>query len=135
MKQGDGFLVRNFESCEFLQEKGIHLPVVLDLACISSTITQGFWERQNVTSAAAPLELNEEGAQAGMDERTAEVYGYIPVMISAQCIVRYDREMFSEQRVQFIKDRMQEFAVKNCCDYCYNVMYNCSRQFFRRGSD
>ncbi len=125
----DGFLVRNFESYEFLQENGIHLPVVLDHNLYQFNHYAGkFWERQNVTSAAAPLELNErELAQAGMDGKELLVYGYIPVMISAQCIVKTTEKCSHRQRVQFIKDRMQkEFAVKNCCDYCYNVMYNCS---------
>lgn len=125
----DGVLIRNFESYEFLQDHQIDLPIVLDFNLYQfNHYAEKFWKKQNVESAAAPLELNErELSQTGMDDKELLVYGYIPVMISAQCITKTSGRCTHRQGIQKMKDRMQkEFAVKNCCDYCYNIMYNCA---------
>lgn len=125
----DGFLIRNFESYMFLKENGVDKPVVLDFGLYQfNRYAAEFWKRQGAVLLSAPLELNErELAQAGMEGKELMVYGRIPVMISAQCMVKTTGKCTHRQGITKIKDRMQkEFVVKNCCDYCYNVMYNCA---------
>lgn len=47
------------------------------------------------------------------------------MMVSAQCIKNTTEGCTRQKGVLFIKDRYnKQFAVKNHCDYCYNVIYN-----------
>ena len=62
----------------------------------------------------------------GLDE-TAEltVYGYRPVMISAQCIMKTRGKCTKNSSFTQMKDRIgEEFLVQNRCDECYNIVYN-----------
>ncbi len=54
------------------------------------------------------------------------VYGYLPLMISAQCIVKtIDRCRRTNSKI-FLKDRKQTmFPVCSDCQNCYNIVYNC----------
>ena len=53
------------------------------------------------------------------------LYGRIPLMTSAQCIKRSTEGCKKCTGVWFLKDRYQvQFPVKNCCEECYNVIYN-----------
>lgn len=125
----DGILVRNFESYEFLKENQIDLPAVLDFNVYQfNSYAEKFWAKQGITASCAPLELNEkELSKIGLGGKELLVYGHIPVMVSSQCITKTAAKCTHRQTVQLIKDRMQkEFPVKNCCDYCYNVIYNCA---------
>lgn len=73
-----------------------------------------------------PLELNRKELTA-RDNRTGElvIYGYTPLMISAQCILRTLGSCKGTKRLCYLKDRYaKEFPVKNNCRECYNIIYN-----------
>ena len=53
------------------------------------------------------------------------VYGYLPLMVSAQCVAKNHGGCIKKETDIFIKDRYQKsFYVKNHCDFCYNTIYN-----------
>ena len=61
------------------------------------------------------------------------LYGYLPLMVSAQCVRTnadaYERKgsgiCSHDPGFLLMKDRMgKEFPVQNVCKYCYNVLYN-----------
>ena len=53
------------------------------------------------------------------------VYGYYPLMTSAQCVHANTRGCDKKRGLSYLKDRYQvQFPVKNFCTYCYNVVYN-----------
>ena len=53
------------------------------------------------------------------------IYGYLPVMISAQCVVKTAGRCTHSPGITFLTDRLgSRFPVKNQCTYCYNVIYN-----------
>ncbi|MEG1505078.1 MAG: DUF3656 domain-containing protein, partial [Lachnospiraceae bacterium] len=124
----DGILVRNFESYAFLKEHGYHNPIVLDHNLYQfNHHSRRFWERQpgDITHTAA-LELNaRELKEVGTADSELLLYGYLPMMLSAQCILNTTKGCTHRTGFTTITDRYQkEFVVKNCCDYCYNIIYN-----------
>ena len=55
------------------------------------------------------------------------VYGYQPVMVTANCILETTDRCRKEEGYTDIRDRCKKrFAVRTCCKYCYNVIYNSS---------
>ena len=53
------------------------------------------------------------------------VYGSIPVMTSTQCLKKCAGHCQKTPELFKVRDRKgKEFPVKNCCSYCYNVIYN-----------
>ena len=53
------------------------------------------------------------------------VYGRIPVMTSTQCLKKSAGHCQKTPELFKVRDRKgKEFPVKNCCSYCYNVIYN-----------
>lgn len=123
----DGVLVRNYESFHFLKEHGFDKKVILDhnLYVFNQSAKQ-FWAAQGITSFTAPVELD-EGELAGLGVSGGEliVYGRLPVMVSAQCITKTTGGCTRKPEILKMKDRYQkEFPVKNCCNFCYNVVYH-----------
>ena len=53
------------------------------------------------------------------------VYGYIPMMISAQCLKKNLDGCDRKCAVLTVKDRyMKEFHAVCSCEFCYNILYN-----------
>lgn len=123
----DGMLIRNLESFVFLREHGYQRPIVTDYHIYQfNRYSKKFWREAGVESLTAPLELNfRELREVGLSDSELVVYGYLPMMVSAQCVVNTTKGCTKEKTVTVLKDRYQkEFFVKNQCDYCYNVIYN-----------
>jgi putative protease len=74
----------------------------------------------------ASYELNKEELKYIKNYKMElNVYGYIPVMISAGCIKKSYNKCNKKDEIIHIKDRLGNmFMVNNHCDYCYNVIYN-----------
>lgn len=123
----DGVLIRNLESYQFLKEKGYEKPIILDANVYTfNTQSKEFWHQKKVHGMTAPMELNEkELSLLGVRDMEMVVYGYIPMMVSAQCIQKTVYGCHGQEVIHYLKDRYKkEFAVKNYCDYCYNIIYN-----------
>lgn len=128
----DGFLIRNYESFHFLMEQGFDKKIILDHNLyIFNRQAKQFWNKQGVHSFTAPVELNRtELGRLGIMQSELIVYGRLPVMVSAQCIVKTTEGCTGKPGVLKIKDRYQkEFPVRNCCTFCYNVIYNTAPLF------
>lgn len=122
-----GFLVRNLESYAFLQEAGLSGMTVTDYSVYTMNHrAQEFWTEQGVQKDTMPLELNQyELANRENRESEMVVYGYLPMMISAQCVRKTMGGCNRKKSLLLLKDRYgKEFPVKCCCDLCYNVIYN-----------
>ncbi len=74
----------------------------------------------------SPLELNaQELAELGIGEAELIVYGYLPVMISAQCLKKAQGKCTGNTGITVLTDRYgNKFPVKNVCAECFNVIYN-----------
>ena len=83
-----GFLVRNLESFGLLAKKGWAKRCHLDAGLYTyNNRAVDFWRNQNVAADMTPLELNQkEIAHRDNSRSYMLVYGYLPLMVSAQCI-------------------------------------------------
>ncbi len=72
-----------------------------------------------------PVELNSrEIMEAGLHGELI-VYGYLPVMVSTQCLKRTTEKCTKRTEILRLRDRMgKEFPVVNQCRFCYNTIYN-----------
>ncbi|MDD2980380.1 MAG: U32 family peptidase [Hespellia sp.] len=129
----DGVLLRNYESYEFLAVHHYKKNMVLDHNLyVFNAFAREFWEKEGIREFTAPVELNyHELKQLALAEHgTQIVYGYLPMMVSAQCVKNTTRFCDHTAGLLTIKDRYQkEFYIKNDCNYCYNVIYNCAPLF------
>lgn len=129
----DELVLRSMEELEFLREIGIiKIPLVLD----SNLYTMNHMAAEQMTALGAsrltlPLELNsreleelERGSQ-DTDRWELVAYGYLPAMVSAQCIVRTTKGCTHRTELLMMKDRTgKALPVKNHCRFCYNTIYN-----------
>lgn len=125
----DGILIRNIESYEFLSEHGYQGNIVNDHNLYEfNTYAKEFWTKRNVESHTAALELNfRELQDVGLENSELVIYGYLPMMLSAQCIQKTTAGCKHTQgRIAFTDRYQKTFVAKNQCDYCYNVIYNTS---------
>ena len=85
-----------------------------------------FWQEEQIESFTAPLELNyKELKDVGLQNSELVIYGYFPMMVSAQCVAKTTKGCRHEKgRLTFTDRYQKEFTVKNHCDYCYNMIYN-----------
>lgn len=123
----DGMLIRNLETYEFLKDKNYQGKIVTDHHIYQfNQYSKKYWLDRGVEHITAPLELNyRELMEVGVENSELVVYGHLPMMVSAQCVIHTTSGCKRKKDTIFIKDRLQKaFAVKNNCDYCYNVIYN-----------
>ena len=139
LEQGmTGFLVRNLESYAVLKKMGYGGKCILDASMYTwNDQSVDFWREEGVLRNTVPLELN-EGELKHRDNTSSELllYGYIPLMLSAQCVRKNLFGCTGKYETAYLKDRYNsEFPVKCSCDpwgknisekakYCYNIIYN-----------
>lgn len=139
LEQGmKGFLVRNLESYAVLKKMGYGEKCILDASMYTwNDQSVDFWREEGVLRNTVPLELN-EGELKHRDNTSSELllYGYIPLMLSAQCVRKNLFGCTGKYETAYLKDRYNsEFPVKCSCDpwgknisekakYCYNIIYN-----------
>lgn len=125
----DSLLVRALEEVEYLKEKGMDMAWIAD----HNLYTFNHLAAELITSQGAsritlPLELNSRELEAaGCHGRELVGYGYLPMMISAQCIKRTVDGCNKKPELLMLKDRTgKELPVQNHCVFCYNTIYNTS---------
>lgn len=125
----DGVLIRSLEEVTFLQNNGMELPMVFDSGVYAMNhLAAEQFEQMGAQRLTLPLELNSrELEQLGCRGRELVGYGYLPVMVSAQCITKTISSCNKSPQILHLKDRMGKLLpVKNHCRFCYNTIYNTS---------
>lgn len=124
----DEWVIRSMEERSFLRELGLDdRPIVFDSNLyVMNHMAKACMKQVGAARLTLPLELNsrelEELGTAG-DELVA--YGYLPAMVSAQCIVRTTEGCKKQPKLLQMKDRTGKLLpVKNHCRFCYNTIYN-----------
>ena len=123
----DGMLLRSCEEVSILLNSRFDKTIILDHNLyMFNRYAKKFWARHGITEFTAPAELScKELSELGLASAELIVYGYIPVMISAQCISSAAGSCRKKSGLTFIEDRFRNrFPVKNNCSSCYNVIYN-----------
>lgn len=122
-----GFLVHTPEQYALLREMELEERTVLD-AAMSVWNKRGsvFFKELGMEGDTVPAELNvQDIARRNNSLSELTVYGYTPLMISAQCVKKNLDRCVRENSTLFLKDRYQkQFRVQCCCEYCHNIIYN-----------
>ena len=125
----DGYLVRSLEELAFLLEMGVSSSAIqgdYHLYVFSREAIRG-WERLALQQYTLPVELNAREVRDLGCGGEMIIYGYQPVMFSAQCLQKNTGECSQREHVSYLKDRYGKFfPVKNYCKECYNIIYNIS---------
>lgn len=126
----DGCLARNLEELSFLKEMGMSASNIqgdYHLYAYSNEALKG-WKMLSLLRYTLPVELNAKELRK-LDGSRGEmiIYGFQPVMLSAQCLHNNIVGCGGKEDTFYLRDRYGKyFPVKNHCDDCYNVIYNTS---------
>lgn len=125
----DALLVRALEEVEYLREKGMEAAWIADHNLYTfNHLAAEMVKAQGASRVTLPLELNSRELQeTGCVGRELVAYGYLPMMISAQCIKKTVEGCSKKPELLLLKDRTgKELPVQNHCVFCYNTIYNTS---------
>lgn len=123
----DGFLVRNLEELGYFKLLGLEEKLVCDYSLYNfNDCAKDFLEALGVRRTTMPLELNaREIREKNCRNSEMILYGYYPMMVSAQCLKKTCGSCDHRFGKVWLKDRYgQQFLTKCYCDFCYNVIYN-----------
>lgn len=122
-----GFVVKNYEELGWCLDKFPDREIITDhnLYTYNDYAVNAYHEL-NISLDTMPLELNgREIARRSNADTEMIVYGYYPLMTSAQCVHRNSSKCDKCKQITYLRDRYNKlFPVKNMCNECYNVIYN-----------
>lgn len=123
----EGFVVKNYEELYLTENLFTGKKVILDhnMYTFNDVSKSAFFE-YGVSGDTVPLELNsKEIMHRNNIGSQMIVYGYYPLMTTANCVHKNTKGCDKKQKLIYLKDRYNKsFAVCNNCKECYNTIYN-----------
>ena len=123
----EGFVVKNYEELYLTENLFTGKKVILDhnMYTFNDVSKSAFFEH-GVSGDTVPLELNsKEIMHRNNIVSQMIVYGYYPLMTTANCVHKNTKGCDKKQKLIYLKDRYNKsFAVCNNCKECYNTIYN-----------
>lgn len=123
----EGFVVKNYVELYLTENLFIDKKIILDhnMYTFNDVSKSAFFEH-GVSGDTVPLELNSrEIMHRNNIGSQMIVYGYYPLMTTANCVHKNTKGCDKKQKLIYLKDRYNKsFAVCNNCKECYNTIYN-----------
>lgn len=123
----EGFVVKNYEELYLTENLFIDKKIILDhnMYTFNDVSKSAFFEH-GVSGDTVPLELNSrEIMHRNNIGSQMIVYGYYPLMTTANCVHKNTKGCDKKQKLIYLKDRYNKsFAVCNNCKEYYNTIYN-----------
>ncbi len=125
-----GFLIRNYEELQWTAELFPEKRRILDHNMYTWNDGAAAFLAEGADGSTVPLELNRSEIFARQNTQSEMViYGYYPLMRSAQCVhahARYPHNGCDRcSSITYLTDRRRvRFPVCNYCSECVNVIYN-----------
>ena len=123
----EGFVVKNYEELYLAEKLFTGKKIILDhnMYTFNDVSKSAFFEH-GVSGDTVPLELNSrEIMHRNNIGSQMIVYGYYPLMTTANCVHKNTKGCDKKQKLIYLKDRYNKsFAVCNNCKECYNTIYN-----------
>ena len=121
------FLVRSFETFSAMIFKGLGDMIRTDAGLYAfNRYSSAFLLGLGAAGMTAPPEWSRhefKNRPQGMEE--AVIYGYLPLMVTAQCLEKNTAGCTRRDAVHFLTDRMGiRFRETAECIFCYNIIYN-----------
>lgn len=147
-KDLDGYVLRSLEEYSYMKDALMKADLldskelILDYNLyVMNHEAKEFWRENGVSHFTSALELNFTELQSvGCEGADMIVYGRIPLMVSAQCVIKNvgnyceigkraigdSSKDYKDGTAKFeMIDRFQKsFFVRNHCKFCYNTIYN-----------
>ena len=123
----EGFVVKNYEELYLTENLFTDKKIILDhnMYTFNDVSKSAFFEH-GVSGDTVPLELNSrEIMHRNNIGSQMIVYGYYPLMTTANCVHKNTKGCDKKQKLIYLKDRYNKsFAGCNNCKECYNTIYN-----------
>ena len=123
----EGFVVKNYEELYLTENLFTGKKVILDhnMYTFNDVSKSAFFEH-GVSGDTVPLELNSrEIMHRNNIGSQMIVYGYYPLMTTANCVHKNTKGCDKKQKLIYLKDIYNKsFAFCNNCKECYNTIYN-----------
>lgn len=123
----EGFVVKNYEELYLAEKLFTGKKIIIDhnLYTFNDVSKSAFFEH-GVSGDTVPLELNSrEIMHRNNIGSQMIVYGYYPLMTTANCVHKNTKGCDKKPQLIYLKDRYNKsFAVCNNCRECYNTIYN-----------
>ena len=123
----EGFVVKNYEELYLTENLFTGKKVILDHNMYTfNDVSKSTFFEHGVSGDTVPLELNSrEIMHRNNIGSQMIVYGYYPLMTTANCVHKNTKGCDKKQKLIYLKDRYNKsFAVCNNCKECYNIIYN-----------
>lgn len=123
----EGFVVKNYEELYLAEKLFTGKKIIIDhnMYTFNDVSKSAFFEH-GVCGDTVPLELNSREIMHRNNAGSQMiVYGYYPLMTTANCVHKNTKDCDKKQKLIYLKDRYNKsFAVCNNCKECYNTIYN-----------
>jgi putative protease len=126
-----GVMVRNFEELEWLEEIGYKGEIYSDYTVYAWNNTALSMYEKQFDRITMPIELNKKelGLIKNNGKLSLLLYGYIPLMYSANCVQNTlegcKKDLSGKINIYRLCDRYKNtFSIEQNCLHCYNILYN-----------
>ena len=130
----DGYCAGNLEMVTFLLERAHHKFCITDSGCyVFQMETAAFYDKIGVMQHILPYELHRSEVKilaGGGHSYILPVYGYIPVMETANCLLKTNRRCLKQtkakapEELSLVDRQKKKLRVCLHCDRCENTIYN-----------
>lgn len=121
-----GVVIKNIDELGYADENLIE-NIYIDNSLYSfNDYAYEYFKKMKAKRITLPFELNYKGLRRlAKEDNELVVYGKIPLMITANCIKNTFSGCDRKAKDVEIKDRLGiNFNVFNCCNFCYNIIFN-----------
>lgn len=123
----EGFIVRNYEEFFWAKTRFAGKKIVTDHNMYTyNDMAKSMFFDNGADADTMPLELNQKEINRRNNKGSQMIiYGYYPLMVSAQCVHKNSYKCDRTPQITYLKDRYNKiFPVWNNCSECYNIIYN-----------
>lgn len=123
----EGFIVRNYEEFFWVKTRFAGKKIVTDHNMYTyNDMAKSMFFDNGADADTMPLELNQKEINRRNNKGSQMIiYGYYPLMVSAQCVHKNSYKCDRTPQITYLKDRYNKiFPVWNSCSECYNIIYN-----------
>lgn len=122
----DGIVIRNIDELGYVIEKKFNNFIIDSSLYSFNSYSYEFFKSKEASRITLPYELNSKELQElAKNDNELIVYGKIPLMISSNCLNNTFKYCDKKTKSISLVDRLGiNFTVLNCCNFCYNIIYN-----------
>ena len=125
----EGYLVRTYGEMYLLKNTDKKIIIDYNMNIINNETISAWKDRASIITLSPELHWKEI-SELNTDDSEIMIYGYLPLMVSKQCVVNNsinDKKLCYNNKKYYLKDRYgKKFLIDRRCTNCINVIYNSS---------